>query len=383
MDIALLREVHPLERRVALTPSHLSALAKLGFGVRVEAGAGLRAGWTDAAYAAAGARIESDRAALLAGVRCVVKVRPPATGNADLRNEVEDLPGGSMLLGFLSPGAEHGIVAALASRQVSTLAMERIPRTTRAQRMDALSSQATAAGYAAVLLAATQLPRFLPMLTTAAGTMRPAKFTVLGAGVAGLQAIATARRLGAAVHGYDIRAAAAEQVRSLGATFLEDDEEKVPPSDGEGEGGYARQLAANEADRQLAFLNRRLPEADVIITTAQIPGRAAPLLVTRTAVEAMRPGSVVVDVAAETGGNCELSRPDEAVVHAGVTILAPTDLPSRVAQHASEMYGANLIALLRELVKDREISLELDDDIVNAVLVTHEGQVRTPSSGGK
>jgi len=381
MDIALLREVHPLEKRVALAPSHLPALSKLGVTVRVEAGAGLRAGWPDAAYADAGASIESDRGALLTGVRCVVKVRPPATGDSDVPNEVDELPAGVLLLGFLSPGAAEGIGDALASRGVSTLAMERIPRTTRAQRMDALSSQATAAGYAAVLLAATHLPRFLPMLTTAAGTMRPAKVTVLGAGVAGLQAIATARRLGASVQGYDIRAAAAEQVRSLGATFLQEEEEDALPSDGEGDGGYARQLAASEADRQLAFLDRRLPEADVIITTAQIPGRPAPLLVTQAAVEAMRPGSVVVDVAAETGGNCELSRPGEVVVHQGVTILAPTDLPSRLAQHASEMYGANLIALLRELVKEGEIDLDLEDDIVNAVLVTHAGQVRNPSGG--
>jgi NAD(P) transhydrogenase subunit alpha len=246
--------------------------------------------------------------------------------------------------------------------------------------MDVLSSQATAAGYQAVLLAATHLPRFFPMLTTAAGTIRPAKVTVLGAGVAGLQAIATARKLGAVVQGYDIRAAAAEQVRSLGATFLQEEEENLPEG-GEGSGGYARALGDDEKSRQLAFLDGRLPESDVIITTAQIPGRPAPLLVTRKAVEGMRRGSVIVDLAGETGGNCELSQAGETVLHQGVTILAPTDLPSGVAQHASAMYGTNLLALLKLVVKEGELALDLGDDLVNAVLATHEGKVRTPDGG--
>jgi NAD(P) transhydrogenase subunit alpha len=245
--------------------------------------------------------------------------------------------------------------------------------------MDALSSQATAAGYHAVLLAATQLPRFFPMLTTAAGTIRPAKVTVLGAGVAGLQAIATARKLGAVVQGYDIRAAAAEQVRSLGATFLQEEEDL--PEGAEGAGGYARALGDDEKSRQMAFLDRRLPEADVIVTTAQIPGRPAPLLVTRKAVEGMKRGSVIVDLAGESGGNCELSRADEIVLHEGVTILAPTNLPSGVAQHASAMYGANLLALLKLIVKEGELALDLEDDIVNAVLATHGGAIRTPGGG--
>jgi NAD(P) transhydrogenase subunit alpha len=217
------------------------------------------------------------------------------------------------------------------------------------------------------------------MLTTAAGTIRPAKVTVLGAGVAGLQAIATARKLGAVVQGYDIRAAAAEQVRSLGATFLQEEEENL--AEGEGSGGYARALGDDEKSRQLAFLDRRLPESDVIITTAQIPGRAAPLLVTRKAVEGMKRGSVIVDLAGETGGNCELSRAGETVLHQGVTILAPTDLPSGVAQHASAMYGTNLLALLKLVVKEGELALDLEDDIVNAVLATHDGKVRTPGGG--
>lgn len=378
MKIALLREAHSSERRVAFAPSHLPALQKLGFELRVETEAGVRAGWTDEDYRAAGAEVCPDRASALSGAICVVMVRPPASGADGAANQVTALPEGILLIGFLSPGAGPELLEALAARRVSAIAMERIPRTTRAQRMDALSSQATAAGYRAVLLAATHLPRFLPMLTTAAGTIRPARVTVLGAGVAGLQAIATARRLGAIVQGYDIRAAAAEQVQSLGATFLSEEEE-VLPEGAEAEGGYARALEASETDRQLAFLGRHLPKADVVITTAQIPGRAAPLLVTRAAVEAMRPGSVVVDLAAETGGNCELSQPGETIVHQGVTILAPTDLPSGVAQHASEMYGNNLLALLKHLAPEGTLTLDPDDEIVNPVLVVHDGRVRTPT----
>ncbi|MEX1258157.1 MAG: NAD(P) transhydrogenase subunit alpha [Gemmatimonadota bacterium] len=377
--IVLLRERHPLERRAALAPSQVAGLLALGCELTVESGAGTRAGWSDEEYRSAGATVAPDRASALSGARCVLKVRPPALPSDGGEDEVAPLPGESVLLSFLSPGAAPGLLEALAARGTSAVAMERIPRTTRAQRMDALSSQATAAGYHAVLLAASHLPRFFPMLTTAAGTVRPAKVIVLGAGVAGLQAIATARRLGASVQGYDIRAAAAEQVRSLGATFLAEDE--ALPEGAEAAGGYARALEANEKDRQLAFLGRHIPKADVVITTAQIPGRPAPLLVTRGMVEEMRAGSVVVDVAAETGGNCELSRPGETVVHEGVTILAPVDLPSGVAQHASEMYGSNLLALLKHIVKDGVLTLDPADEIVNPILVTHEGKVRTPEGG--
>lgn len=376
MQIAVLRESHPKERRVALGPLHVSRLVEAGWGVRVESGAGTRSGWSDDAYEKAGARIETQRGPLLGNATCVVGVRPPLLGTEGGEDEMANLPSGALLIAFFSPGASEGLVPELAKRGVSGIAMERVPRTTRAQRMDALSSQATVAGYHAVLLAATHLPRFFPMLTTAAGTIRPARVTVLGAGVAGLQAIATARRLGASVQGYDIRAAAAEQVRSLGATFLEEADEL--PEEGEAEGGYARELAATEQDRQLAFLGRHIPKADVVITTAQIPGRAAPRLVTSEMVEAMKPGSVIVDLAAETGGNCELSRAGETTVHAGVTVLAPVDLPSGVAEHASEMYGTNISALLTHLVADGELSLDLEDDIVSQILVTHAGSVRIP-----
>lgn len=377
MRLAVLRESDPKERRVALAPAHVPPLADAGWKVSVEEGAGLRAGWDDGAYREAGAGVAADRSALLRDADCVVKVRPPVSGGEG--DEVGQLPEGCVLVSFLSPGTTAELLDELAGRGVSAMALERIPRTTRAQRMDALSSQATAAGYHAVLVAAARLPRFFPMLTTAAGTMRPAKVTVLGAGVAGLQAIATARRLGAVVQGYDIRAAAAEQVQSLGATFLEDD---GSAGDAEGEGGYARALGASERDRQLAFLGRHLPAADVVVTTAQIPGRPAPVLVTRETVERMRPGSVVVDLAGETGGNCELSVAGEEVRHHGVTILAPVDLPSGVAQHSSQMLGTNVSALLALLAGEGSLRIDLEDDIVDGVLVTHEGAVRIADPEG-
>lgn len=380
MRLAVLRETHPKERRVALVPSDVAALVEAGWEVRVEGGAGAGSGWTDEAYGEAGATVETDRGRLLQDVLCVLKVRPPVIGG-EAEGDLAQLPSGTVLVSFLSPGADPELLDALASRGISALAMERIPRTTRAQRMDALSSQATAAGYRAVLLAAAQLPRFFPMLTTAAGTIRPAKVIVLGAGVAGLQAIATARRLGAVVQGYDIREAAAEQVRSLGATFLKEEEEDLPEG-GEAEGGYARALGESERDRQLAFLGKHIPKADVVITTAQIPGRPAPLLVTRDMVEGMPGGAVVVDLAGESGGNCELSLPGEAVQHGGVTILAPVDLPSGVAEHSSKMLSTNISALLALIVTDGSLSLDVSDDIVDSVLVTHEGAVRIPSTGG-
>jgi NAD(P) transhydrogenase subunit alpha len=375
MRLAVLRERHPGEKRVGLSPAHVASLIKAGWEVRVESLAGDASGWDDNAYRAVGARVEATRAAALEGASCVVKVRPPSTGAQGQDDEVGALPSGVVLVSFLSPGGDDGLPQKLAARGVSAMAMERIPRTTRAQRMDALSSQATTAGYRAVLLAALHLPRFLPMLTTAAGTVKPARVLVLGAGVAGLQAISTARRLGAVVQGYDIRPAVAEQVRSLGATFLQDDDQ--PMAAAETAGGYARALETSEKDRQLAFLGRHVPKADAVLTMAQIPGRRAPLLVTASMVEGMAPGSVVVDVAAETGGNCELSVPGQTIVHNGVTIVAPTDLPSGVSQHASQMYGTNVTALLALLVKDGAMVIDTSDDIVASVLVTHEGAVRT------
>jgi len=379
MEIAVLREHHPGERRVALAPATIGPLAEAGWRIRVEAGAGLGAGWADHDFVDAGARVEMEPGPLLDGVRLVLKVRPPLHGPDAPRDEVALLPNGCVLASLLSPGGHPDLVEALATRGVSALALERMPRITRAQRMDVLSSQATAAGYQAVLVAAGHLPRFFPMLTTAAGTIKPARVLVLGAGVAGLQAIATARRLGASVQGYDVRAAAGEQVRSLGATFLQEE----APEDAEAEGGYARELKETEQERQLAFLGLHIPKADVVITTAQIPGRPAPLLITRSMVDEMTHGSVIVDLAGETGGNCELSEPDQVVRHSGVTVLAPLDLASGVAQHASEMFGKNLRALLDHLTggEEGDLAVEPDDEIVKPILVTHEGTVRIPDRG--
>ena len=378
MVIAVLQEHHPGERRVALPPDQAKALEKKGIQVRVESGAGVAAGWADEAYREAGVLVKSDLGELLDGARGVLKVRPFLFGEDSPRDEVALLPQGAVALSLLSPGAHPELLEALSQRGVTAMALERIPRITRAQRMDVLSSQATVAGYRAVLMAAELLPRFFPMLTTAAGTVPPAKVMVLGAGVAGLQAIASARRLGGAVTGYDIRPAAREQIRSLGARALEEDTEV----DAEGEGGYARALGADEAERQLALLGRHIPNQDVVITTAQIPGRKAPLLVTREMVEGMRPGSVVVDLAGESGGNCELSKAGRAVVHHGVQVVAPLDLPSRGAEHASTMFGRNVTALLDHLAPKGSFVLDFDDEITAAICVVRAGEPMAAEGGG-
>jgi NAD(P) transhydrogenase subunit alpha len=350
------------ERRVALTPRAVRDLVGLGLSIVVEAGAGRRAGFDDQAYALAGAQSGDPWEADL-----VVKVAPPTP------DEVSSLGEGAILIGFLEP-FEADLLQSLAQRKVTTLALEAIPRITRAQTMDALSSQATVAGYQSTLEAARALGRFFPMMMTAAGTIPPAKVVVLGAGVAGLQAIATARRLGAVVSGYDVRPAAAEQVESLGARFID------PGVTGsEDAAGYAEELSEEDEARALAGLAPHVASADVVIATAQIPGKPAPLLITREMVERMGSGSVVLDRAATTGGNCQLTRPDEEVVHAGVTILGPTDLPSRLPGQASEMYARNVSALVRHLVRDGELQLDLADEIVAACCITHEGQVRQRS----
>lgn len=378
MVIAVFQEHHPGERRVALPPDQARALGKKGIQVRVESGAGVAAGWDDEAYREAGVTVEADVGELLDGVRGVLKIRPFLFGEDAPRDEVALLPPGCVALSLLSPGAHPELLEALSQRGVTAVALERIPRITRAQRMDVLSSQATVAGYRAVLMAAELLPRFFPMLTTAAGTVPPAKVMVLGAGVAGLQAIASARRLGGAVTGYDIRPAAREQIRSLGARALEEDAEV----DAEGEGGYARALGTDEAERQLALLGRHIPKQDVVITTAQIPGRPAPLLVTREMVEGMRPGSVVVDLAGESGGNCELSKAGRAVVHHGVQVVAPLDLPSRGAEHASTMFGRNVTALLEHMAPKGSFILDFDDEITAAICVVRVGEPMAAEGGG-
>lgn len=366
--IAVLRETAPGELRVAQVPDSVQKLVKLGLGVSVERGAGEAAGIEDAEYVKAGASLAPSAAAVLAGATLVLKVQPPSA------EEALALPPGCLLISFLQPAVSGELFKQLAARRVNAMAMENVPRTTRAQSVDALSSQATVAGYKAVLLGASLSPRILPMLTTAAGTLTPAKVLILGAGVAGLQAIATAKRLGAIVSAFDVRPAVKEQVMSLGARFVEVEGAGVQA---EAAGGYAAELAEAEQRRVLAAIGRELPAMDLVITTAQIRDRPAPRLITAKMVETMKRGAVVVDLAAETGGNCELTSPGEAVSIRGVTVLGPVNLASTVPLHASMMYARNLLTLVSLLIKDGELVLDLSDDIVAHMLVTYNGVVRT------
>jgi NAD(P) transhydrogenase subunit alpha len=340
---------------VALVPDAVTRLAPGGFEVVVEPGAGAAASFPDDAYAAAGATVSDS----VWDADAVVKVRKPTA------DEVQRLRSGQVLVGFLEPLTDHAGIERLAERGVHAFAMESIPRITRAQPMDALSSQATVSGYKSVLVAADRLPRFFPMLMTAAGTVAPAKVLVLGAGVAGLQAIATAHRLGAVVAGFDVRPVVREQVESLGATFLD-----LGIIGEETAGGYARELTDEEQRRQQAALEKRIPDYDVAITTALVPGRAAPRLIPAGAVARMRPGSVIVDLAAETGGNCELTVPGEIVEREGVTIVGLTNLPSTMPFHASQLYARNVSALLQHLAPEGELVLDWDDEITAGACVT-------------
>jgi NAD(P) transhydrogenase subunit alpha len=353
--IGVPRELEPGERRVALVPDAVTRLAPGGFEVVVEPGAGAAASFPDDAYAAAGASVSDS----VWDADAVVKVRKPTA------DEVRRLRSGQVLVGFLEPLTDHAGIERLAERGVHAFAMESIPRITRAQPMDALSSQATVSGYKSVLVAADRLPRFFPMLMTAAGTVAPAKVLVLGAGVAGLQAIATAHRLGAVVAGFDVRPVVREQVESLGATFLD-----LGIIGEETAGGYARELTDEEQQRQQAALEERIPDYDVAITTALVPGRAAPRLIPAGAVARMRPGSVIVDLAAETGGNCELTVPGEIVEREGVTIVGLTNLPSTMPFHASQLYARNVSALLQHLAPEGELVLDWDDEITAGACVT-------------
>src|SRR3954447_9408125 len=354
MRVGVPRETTPGERRVALVPDVVARLA--GIEVNVESNAGLAAGFADEAYAKAGATIVNGE---WTGVDAVAKVAPPTA------DEARRLADGHVLVAFLQPLTDRAGIDRLTAAGVIGFAMESIPRISRAQSMDALSSQATVAGYKAALIAADRLPRFLPMLTTAAGTIAPAKVLVLGAGVAGLQAIATARRLGGVVSGFDIRPATREQVMSLGASFLE-----LGIVGEETEGGYARELTSEEQERQQEALEERIPDFDAVIATAAVPGRPAPRLVPASAVEKMRLGSVIVDLAAETGGNCQLTRPGEVVDAAGVTIVGPLNLPSTMPFHASQLYARNVASLLTHLAPNGELSLEWEDEITLATCVT-------------
>jgi NAD(P) transhydrogenase subunit alpha len=361
MNVGLPKETWSGERRVALVPDTVGRLVALGVDVVVEKGAGEEASFLDSAYEDAGA---TTRDGVYGYADLVCKVRKPAAA------EIEALRPGSALIAFLQPLTDPDTVRALAERNVTAFSMDSIPRITRAQPMDALSSQSTVAGYKAALIAADTTGKFFPMLTTAAGTIPPARVLVLGAGVAGLQAIATARRLGAVVSAFDVRPVVKEQVESLGATFLELDVEGA-----EGVGGYAVALSEDQHAREQELIARHAHESDAVITTALVPGQRAPILITEEAVGGMRPGSVVVDLAAEAGGNCEATVPGETVVRGGVTIVGELDLPSTMPIHASQMYSRNVYALLDHLLEDAELKLDFDDEITRETCVAHDGRV--------
>lgn len=367
--VAVLKETVPGELRVAQVPDSVQKLIKLGLTVAIERGAGEAAGIEDADFQKAGATLEPTAEAALAGAAVVLKVQPPSL------DEARKLPAGCLLVSFLYPSGSAPLFAQLAAGKVNAMAMEKVPRTTRAQSVDALSSQATVAGYKAVLLGASHATRLLPMLTTAAGTLTPSKVFVLGAGVAGLQAIATAKRLGAVVFAFDVRPAVKEQVMSLGAKFVE---VEGVGKEAETVGGYATQLAEDSQRRVLEAVGKQLPQMDVVICTAQIPGKPAPRLITAKMLQTMKRGAVIVDLAAESGGNCELTALGQTVVSNGVTVLGPANLAATVPLHASMMYARNLLTLLGLLVKDGKLTLELSDDIVAAMLVTFDGAVRSP-----
>ena len=364
MKVAVPAETEPGERRVAVVPETASKLVQAGLEVWVQAGAGSKATFSDKAYVDAGARIEADAGKLLGGAEVVLEVQPPT------ETEVELLPEGSVLISFLQPAAQAKIVQALARRKVTAFGLEMLPRISRAQSMDALSSQASLAGYKAVLIAAGRLGKFFPMLMTAAGTIAPARVLVLGAGVAGLQAIATARRLGAVVEAYDVRPAVKEEVQSLGAKFIELELEAQA-----GAGGYAREQSEEFLRKQRELIGDHVAAADVVVTTAAVPGRRAPLLVSADMVKRMRPGSVIVDLAAETGGNVELTEPGKDVDVDGVVIVGTKNVPSTVPVHASQLYARNVAALLQHLAPQGELELDWEDEITAGACVTRKTEV--------
>ncbi len=372
MIIGVPKETYPGERRVALVPMVVPTLTKAGFEVLVEANAGIQAGYPDAQYADKGAQILTERARLFEKADIVLQVlcygSNDVTGKADLPLLHQD----QLLIGFLRPFGSREVIEEIAGRGVTAFSVELVPRTTRAQSMDALSSMGTICGYKAVLIAANSHPRIFPMLTTAAGTITPARVFVIGAGVAGLQAIATARRLGAVASAYDLRPAAKEQVQSLGGRFIE---LAIEAKDAQDARGYARAQDENFYQRQRELLGRVVKESDVVITAAVIPGKTSPILVTEEMVKGMAPGSVIFDLAAERGGNCELTKAGETIVRHGVTIIGAINVASGVPYHASQMYARNVTAFLLHLIRDQKLQLNLDDEIVRETLVTHAGEV--------
>lgn len=372
MKIGVPRESFPGEQRVALVPDSVGPLLKAGHKVSIESGAGTRAGYPDAAFKEKGAEITPERAALFRDAEIVFQVRSlgsnPVEGDADL----ELMRADQVVVGMHDPLGSPQVATKLAEKKVTAFALELMPRITRAQSMDVLSSMATIAGYKAVLLAADHSHRMMPMLMTAAGTLAPAHAFVIGAGVAGLQAIATARRLGAVVKGYDVRPAVKEQVESLGAKFVE---LELETSGAEGAGGYAKEMGEEFLRKQREMMGKVVAECHMVITTAAIPGKKSPVLITADMVKGMTPGSVIVDLAAERGGNCELTKADETVEIDGVTILGPTNLPSTIPFHASQMYARNLTTFLKEIVKDGKMALDMQNEVHRDTLVTRGGEV--------
>jgi NAD(P) transhydrogenase subunit alpha len=366
MKVAVVKETRAGEARVALVPAGVRALIKAGLEVTVERGAGLAASVSDAEYEEAGAKIEGSAAESIRGAGIVLRINPPTPV------ELEGIASGTILVSYLNPLGDLDLIRRLQSGGITGISMELVPRITRAQSMDALSSQATVAGYKAVLIAAAHLPKFLPMFTTAAGTIRPAKALILGAGVAGLQAIATARRLGAVVQAFDVRPAVKEQVESLGATFLEAAEEVTA----EGEGGYAAALSEEQHKKELELIAGAIDTADIVVTTAAIPGRSAPLLITEEMVKSMKPGSVIVDLACESGGNCAMTRSGETVTAHGVQIIGPVNIAATLPVHASQMYSKNIVTLVSEFVSKDGVALDFENDVVGPSTVTHGGEVR-------
>lgn len=379
MLVGVPAEIAPGETRVALTPDAARRLISGGLECAVESGAGAGAFYGDADYREAGASVVDTPLDLYGRADVILKVAPPRRNETLGRHEVELMREGSTLIGLLNPYREAELLELLAVRGITALAMELLPRITRSQPMDALSSQATLAGYKAVVLAADNLGKLFPLLMTAAGTLSPAHVLVLGAGVAGLQAIATAKRLGAVVEAFDIRPAVKEQVESLGAKFVVlEKEPDAETEERETAGGYAVQLEVDEQDRQRRLMTPHVAKADVVITTALVPGKPAPVLITGEMVEAMHAGSVLVDLAAENGGNCELSEPGQTVQKHGVTLHAPLNLPATLPVHASQMYARNVSGLVKHLVTERELTIDLEDEITGSCCVVHAGEVRFP-----
>ncbi|MCH7782569.1 Re/Si-specific NAD(P)(+) transhydrogenase subunit alpha [candidate division KSB1 bacterium] len=372
MIVGVTKETYPGERRVSIIPDHIPSLTKAGLKVVVESGAGLEAGFPDPLYSNKDAEILQNRSEIFSKSDVILQVRALGANPENGKSDLEFMKPGQVIIGYSEPLSELDASQELARKNVRLFSMELMPRITRAQSMDSLSSMATIAGYKAVLLAAETLPKMFPMMMTAAGTIAPAHVFVIGAGVAGLQAIASSRKLGAVVFAYDVRPAVKEQVESLGAKFME---LELETQDAEDKGGYAREMGEEFIKKQQEMMERVIAESDVVITTAAIPGKKAPILVTTKMVEGMDSGSVVIDLAAERGGNCELTQADKTVVHNGVSIIGPTNLPATVPYHASQMYSKNITTFLLHLVKEGELNLDMEDEITRETLVTNEGEV--------